>query len=393
MPIALVTGPFIPDLIASFMALSALVLLLMGKFKLNIEFKFLLLFYTYILLLNIFSSYELNSSIFYLRFIFFAIFISQINGENFIVHFTKIFFLLFLFLFFDGIIEFIFNVNIFGYPRYSEERLSSLFRDELVLGKFLSHNFIFILLGLLFFLKNTSLKNKSILIYIFIFIFSFYIFLIGERSAFIFTLLSVFIYLKLIREIKLIKILFPCLIFILFIFLLYFLDKREVFIFSSISRMIDLTITQIFFTYGEFNFNFFSDQHENHYKIAIKMFLDNPIFGHGPKSFRILCSLPPYNIFENGCSTHPHHIYLELMSETGIFGLMFILIFLTYVIIRIFNKNTSKEEKLLLIPILIILWPFVPTMSFFSNWINIIYFIPVGILFNNQVRTKIKEVI
>ena len=35
-------------------------------------------------------------------------------------------------------------------------------------------------------------------------------------------------------------------------------------------------------------------------------------------------------------------------------------------IIRILNKNTSKEEKLLLIPILIILWPFVPTMSFFS---------------------------
>lgn len=393
MPFALVTGPFVPDLIASTIALIALILLFKKKLKLNVEFKFLLLFYFYILILNIFSSNELNSSIFYLRFIFFAFFITQINNENFIINFTKIFFLLFIFLFLDGTIEFIFNVNIFGYPRYSDERLSSLFREELVLGKFLSYNFIYILLGLMFFLKNISLKKKSTYIYSFIFLYCFYIFLIGERSAFIFALISVFIYLKLIREIKLIKILIPCFAFILFVFLLYFLDKKEVFVFSSISRMIDLTINQLFYSYGEINFNIFSIQHEKHFKIALNMFLDNPIFGHGPKSFRIICDVPPYNIIENGCSTHPHHIYLELMSETGIFGLLFILICLFYVCLKLINKNTNKEEKLLLIPVLIILWPLVPTMSFFSNWINIIYFMPLGLLFNNQVRKKIKEVL
>lgn len=34
----------------------------------------------------------------------------------------------------------------------------------------------------------------------------------------------------------------------------------------------------------------FSREHHGHYVIALRMFLDNPIFGQGPRSFRYLCS-------------------------------------------------------------------------------------------------------
>ena len=34
----------------------------------------------------------------------------------------------------------------------------------------------------------------------------------------------------------------------------------------------------------------FSRVHESHYKTALRMFVDKPFLGHGPKMFRIKCS-------------------------------------------------------------------------------------------------------
>ena len=46
-----------------------------------------------------------------------------------------------------------------------------------------------------------------------------------------------------------------------------------------------------------------------------------------------------------------------------------------------FNKNFYNARVFILGSFLISLFPIVPTGSFFTNWLSIIYFLPLGILF------------
>ena len=131
----------------------------------------------------------------------------------------------------------------------------------------------------------------------------------------------------------------------------------------------------------------FSIEHQNHYTTAIKMFKDNIYTGIGPRMFRHTCGIKRYYIWE-GCSTHPHNTYMQLLSEMGIFGFIFgftIFLYLIFYLIKhwvtkIFKKKLifSDFQLSLLSAILISIWPFVPTGGFFNNWLNIIYFFPVG---------------
>ena len=65
---------------------------------------------------------------------------------------------------------------------------------------------------------------------------------------------------------------------------------------------------------------------------TIKIFQNNPIFGSGVKSFRYQCSKFEVKSKSNDqrCSTHTHNLFLEIISETGIIG---ILIFITFLFI------------------------------------------------------------
>ena len=84
------------------------------------------------------------------------------------------------------------------------------------------------------------------------------------------------------------------------------------------------------------------------------------------------------------------------MSETGIIGFLFVfslLIFLGYKIISLIKNNDKfYPESALLIGIFINLWPIIPTGSFFNNWLNMIYFIPITYYLyeiNNNSKIKI----
>ena len=117
------------------------------------------------------------------------------------------------------------------------------------------------------------------------------------------------------------------------------------------------------------------------------MFKDNILTGIGPRMFRYTCGLEKYNIWE-GCSTHPHNTYVQLLSETGIFGFIFVLLIFLYLffyiikhwVMKIYKKKFifSDFQLCLLSAVLISIWPFVPNGGFFNNWLNIIYFFPVG---------------
>ena len=120
------------------------------------------------------------------------------------------------------------------------------------------------------------------------------------------------------------------------------------------------------------------------------MFKDNKIIGIGVKNFREICKKEKYNLSKNTCTTHPHNIALQLLSETGLLGFAFyfilniILWFLLIksLIFRIFYQKIifSNFQICLMIFFVIIIWPIAPYGNFFNNWLSAIAYFPVGIL-------------
>jgi O-antigen ligase len=143
----------------------------------------------------------------------------------------------------------------------------------------------------------------------------------------------------------------------------------------------------------------FSPQHDSLIQIAINMFEGQPIFGHGPKMFRIICKDETYATGINPCMNHPHNFYIQLLAETGIIGFLFLFSALAYVIyaaLRQFKSIILKEKRplsdyqvCLLAGILITVWPLTTNGNFFNNWMMIVYSLPVGFYLQSVYQKKI----
>lgn len=127
----------------------------------------------------------------------------------------------------------------------------------------------------------------------------------------------------------------------------------------------------------------------SHYISAYKIFIDNKFIGVGLKNFSQACSVEKYLTFNstssaNGCSTHPHNLYLEILSELGIIGLLFFIVFLFFIISKsllFYNKYNNNYLFLFLLPILNKSIPFLPSGSFFSSSFGCIFFLILVLLF------------
>jgi O-antigen ligase len=113
------------------------------------------------------------------------------------------------------------------------------------------------------------------------------------------------------------------------------------------------------------------------------MFLDKPILGHGPRMFRKICQTPKYYLGDRSCTTHPHNILAQFLSELGLIGFLFYLIFFIWILYKLFiiiyfPTINNIFEKILLSGFIVYLLPFVTSGSFFNNWMGIIFFLPLG---------------
>jgi O-antigen ligase len=132
----------------------------------------------------------------------------------------------------------------------------------------------------------------------------------------------------------------------------------------------------------------FTSQHDSLIRTAYKMFKDQPIFGHGPKMFRIICKDKKYATGITPCMTHPHNFYVQLLAETGIVGFLFLFSALVYVIftaLKQFKSIIFRQKRYitdyqvcLLAGILITVWPLTTNGNFFNNWLMIAYSLPLG---------------
>ena len=284
----------------------------------------------------------------------------------------------------DILYQLIFYKDIFGFlPGMCTDtspikcvRFSGVFGDELIAGAYLSQiGFLILILFL-----NLDLKKNyfNFLIKSFLCLFLLMaVLLTGERTPLIIITISLF-FIFFFKK-KIINFFY---IFLFLLIIIFFSAQR---IESINSRFITL-----FDGWGSTSKNasiankIIESPWSFHYQAAIELFLEKPIFGHGPKSFRIMCENTSidkktreqrfYYRDYRACSTHPHNYFLEFLSENGaIGGIFFIgLIFIIFMSINNKFKNNKDKNMLTFIGIgsliLAIIFPLKPSGSFFSTF-------------------------
>jgi len=399
MPALLISGAFLSDLGLSLVAILFLINSIknnLKKYYNNYYFKFFFIFCLILILSSLLSDnilISLKNSLFYFRFGIFSLCFWYLLEKNpFLLKYLFISMLLcFSSLIVDGYIQFLFGKNLFGQALYNDYRVSSFFGSELILGSYMAR--FFPILFALFIFLDQSKKNKLILFFMtIVFILAEgLIFISGERLALFFMNLSAVFIILMIKEYKIYRlwtyILSLCLIIVLMSF---FPNSKERFIDKTIYDFTRNTDDKIYI---------FSKPHNDMYITGYRIFLDNKFFGVGPRQFRNTCDQDKYNVSEYSCETHPHNTYIELLSEAGIPAFLLVaglFILICYLSIKhfVFKLMWDKKgiindfEVCLLSAILISLWPFSPSGSFFNNWMSIVYYFPVGLLLWQRAKSK-----
>ena len=356
----------------------------------NFFSKIFIFFYLYLITRLFFSDYiidEFVSIFFYFRYGLYVLAIFYfLKKYNYLERYFLIVTIFTLsILLFDGFFQFFVGKNIIGYPIVDGQRITSFFNDESILGSYLIKFLPFLYL---FMFKN--FKNQKVLIYSLTLLTatSVLIFLSGERAAFLLMLLLTLYFIFMIKKLKILRIIFFSISIISMIGIFFLEENIQSRYLQTVKELkksenrLNNEILDRKYTIG--NYYIISPTHNNYYITAYRMFLDNKIFGHGPKSFKFLCKDDRFRINAWSCSTHPHNYYLQLLAETGLIG--FITIFVIFLLIlarclKIFfdsKKNFSLIEICLLSFFLVNLWPITSTGNFFNNWISILIYIPIS---------------
>ena len=401
-PVLLISGPLLPEISLFIILILLIIEFSSSRFKiLNNNFLYgFCIFNILILLSAIFSEYSVNSiipSLFYFRFliIVFAVLYILEQDKNFLGLLKNILLFTFVILIFDGFYQYIFKVNIIGLANININRISSFFGKELIYGSYLAR-FLPILIGLMILYQKK--QSDKLLIYFILILSISAIFISGERAALFLSLLSTFIILfstNFFSKTK-ILVLFICSgIFFSFLFTNDYIKFR---LYENTFKNIILESFNKTTSYKGKNYPLIINEKYTYMTLsAYKMFQTKPFLGHGIKSFRKNCKVEPYKFekydgYNNrlNCSTHPHNIYMQLLSETGLLSFIIVLLYFFYISYQILiNFIKRKEQKLkklfdfkvcILSCIFINLFPFITTGSFFNNWLSMVYFFPIGFL-------------
>ena len=415
-PLLLLTGPLIPELFlisALFFSCFYIIKEKNYKFFKNKYFIFFIIFYVSVLFSTIINFYNFDLSlggITYFRIPLFAFSIwfilekFKFYDKKIVIYYSAFLF----FIIFDSLFQFYHGKNLLGYE-VKFERISSFFGDELILGGFVLRT---LPIFLIYLVMNEMLSEtkQSIYFLILISLASFVIYISGERASFGLLILFYFTLFFISKYLRKFVILVMIISVTLFTTLPNLITSKEV---HPSTRMFKKTYDQ-FLGIGEEQYEehkkklgnkvyIFSHDHHGHYLLSYKIFKDHMVFGTGVKGFRYLCGNKIYILEKNdGCSTHPHNTYVQILVSNGLVGFSLLIFALFFIIREIFvckrkinlqNKFDKYEvsKAIAISAIFINIWPLVPSGSFFNNWLSMFYFYPVGFYLYFKLRNE-KEI-
>lgn len=398
-PITIIIGPLV-----SLLNTLCLIVIYLFFFIKEEHFKFLykdktlkIFFVLYLyLIFNTFISldYEigLSRNLGFIRLIFLFIAINYffyICKDN--LSFFYIWTAIFSIFVFDVYFERFYGANIFGWG--AEEvngvfqphgsRVVSFFKDEPIAGSFI-YSFIFAISGFLFFLLRN--KRKGFFLYIFLSIFFLLsVVVTGERSSTIKVIFAAFIFIGIIDIIK---------------------PKTKLLILTILIGSIILLVSNSIYLknryVGQFYYYVLEKDSKNIktslyyklYKSGYNVFKNSPILGVGNKNYRIEACGDYEKVlkYKYKCTTHPHQIYIEFLSEHGLLGTVILLSVFFSLIFKNIKKILYSQNYIQIgcfVYLLSVFLPLIPSGSFFSDFNITFFFINLSIMYAVNKNTNI----
>jgi len=403
-PVLLILGPALPDIIItgfSFYIFSLIIYNIYKKiFFLDIYLKILLLVFCIILITTFFSNYFYHSFLEYIvdiRYFLFCYFIIFFFNVKKLKYFLYLLFFISIFLQFDLWFQYFIGYDIFGnVPNMQgRQRLNGPFGDKYVIGSYITKISLPVI-GY-FFYKNKSLylnfNIKNILTYLFPIFSILAVLFSGERMALILFFLGFILILIFLNKLKILIMYIFIFVILFFISINYSTNvkfKYYEFIYKlgfdqKLEIAENVNVSEKNFVSLKKNNSFFDEGHGAHFKVAFHIFKNNILFGSGFKTFRYECKKPIYDITNLNskirCSTHPHNIYMEALSDTGLVGFLTILFFFLFIILKIIQTSQFKNEMCGFVCLFIVLiWPISSIGNFFNNWNAILNLLFIGII-------------
>ena len=424
LPITLITGPAIPDITITLSGIFFLFYiykkriystLLKDRFFIISFFFWIYLLFVSILAENYYLSFR--DSFIFIRLLLIPIFIiywasteNKFTERILVVIFISIIFVVFdtLFQFINYDSEFGFGKDLFGFTSNWYGRLTGPFGNELIPGAYIAR---FSFLGLIYlFLKFKNHKLHNLYAILYLSFLGLTIFATGERMALAtygMGLIFLLIFLKTKRIIFGTSIIFV----LISIFLIQKIHPSytDYKIIESTPYHLGLKVQKEFTcenniekkcikiinlqpTFSQILINFNETPYGEIYRLSLKMFLDNKLFGIGLNNFTFLCNNNKTykKLIKNyDCVSHPHNIHIQWLVETGLFGFILFQLYLIFVVSKIIINNINQYSIIALVPILIMFWPIMSTGSLLKNWNGVSSFLIIALCL---IVSKIKKV-
>jgi O-antigen ligase len=370
-PISILIGPaasLLNILLIDFCFLALIIFKKDYSFLKSDVIKYLFILYVY-LLFNSLISIDQKIGFFrnfgFIRFIIlFVAFNYFFNQKNFLKNVLIVWSLILSFILIDIFFETFMGHNLAGFESPYRGRIVSFFKEEPVVGGFVN-SFYLIIVGFLF--MNFKDLNKNYIL-IFSIVFFIAIFITGERANSIKALAGFLVFYLLFKEYNF---------------------KKKISILISILLLIITLILNSQFLKSRFvsqtkHILFENNLYSKLYKSGFEVFKNYKVFGVGNKNYRVETCEGTNKNKKYFCTTHPHQIYFELLSEHGLIGTLIILsIFYKLIFSKILGtireKNYVKIGSLVYLTFIFI--PIIPSGAFFTNYALTIFAINLSIFY------------
>ena len=413
-PLFLITGPAIPDIIITLGLLFGIFYIFYQKEFENIKkinfFRISIIFWLSLLLISFFSYSKTNSfqdSLIFIRFLSIPLFCYFIffKSKKFFEKLLLIIFVIVVFVSIDTLYQFMnytskdgFGEDLLGFKSNWYGRLTGPFGDELIPGSYVSKLGLF---GFIFLISTKKFEKNIIIQSLYLSLIILVCYVSGERMAFAtfsFSLLLLFIFLNGLRKSIVLSVLIGALLIFLVTNLHPFYNDFKViestqyhqgqkiekfFQCDDDADKICSEIINIQPNFFEVIKNFDSSAYGEIYLLSFKMFSDNPITGIGINNFKYLCQNKELykNMMTNyDCASHPHNIYIQWLAEGGLIVFVSFILYLLFLVKFIVNNTGDKKYKIISIVIIILMfWPIMSTGSLIKNWFGVITFFIIGL--------------